>query len=221
MVETLTRNWPLAALLLGIVAGIVAPLATGASAPGFYVEVLTRRPDVRRDVFAGGARLRADLQGFRRVQLRAGCDGPVRRAVGGADRRGHASGDRVRADGRHHGGAGMGDRTTGAAPPDQSGRGRTADGYARCHLFPRRFRADPLGQRHLPDRHGPAEDADAGAGEALRRRHPDQHRGPGRGRDRGAAGVGAGAVLPEDADRPGAAGRCRRSPGRASRSVFR
>ena len=40
MVETLSRNWPLAALLLGIVAGIVAPLATGASAPGFYVEVL-------------------------------------------------------------------------------------------------------------------------------------------------------------------------------------
>jgi branched-chain amino acid transport system permease protein len=38
--HVLARNWPLAVLLLGIVVGMVAPLAFGLSAPGFYVEVL-------------------------------------------------------------------------------------------------------------------------------------------------------------------------------------
>jgi branched-chain amino acid transport system permease protein len=38
--HALARNWPLAVLLLGIVVGMVAPLAFGLSAPGFYVEVL-------------------------------------------------------------------------------------------------------------------------------------------------------------------------------------
>ena len=43
-----------------------------------------RRPDGRHAVFAGGARLRADLQGLGRVQFRAGRDGAVRRAGDGA-----------------------------------------------------------------------------------------------------------------------------------------
>jgi branched-chain amino acid transport system permease protein len=34
------RNWPVVALIALLVAGLVAPLATGASPPGFYVEVL-------------------------------------------------------------------------------------------------------------------------------------------------------------------------------------
>jgi hypothetical protein len=43
-----------------------------------------RRPDDGHAVFAGGAGLRADLQGQRRVQLRAGRDGALRRAGDGA-----------------------------------------------------------------------------------------------------------------------------------------
>jgi branched-chain amino acid transport system permease protein len=36
----LKRNWPVAALIVLLVAGLVAPLATGAAPAGFYVEVL-------------------------------------------------------------------------------------------------------------------------------------------------------------------------------------
>ena len=43
-----------------------------------------RRPDDGHAVFAGRARLRADLQGLGRVQLRAGRDGAVRGAGDGA-----------------------------------------------------------------------------------------------------------------------------------------
>ena len=46
-----------------------------------------RRPDGRHAVFAGRARLRADLQGLGRLQLRAGRDGAVRGAGDGALRR--------------------------------------------------------------------------------------------------------------------------------------
>ncbi|HTN48825.1 MAG TPA: branched-chain amino acid ABC transporter permease [Burkholderiaceae bacterium] len=38
--QTLTRNWPVFVLVLLLAAGLVGPLATGAAAPGFYVEVL-------------------------------------------------------------------------------------------------------------------------------------------------------------------------------------
>ena len=50
---------------------------------GFFLEVADRRPAGRRALFAGRARLRADLQGLRRVQLRAGRDGAVRGAGAG------------------------------------------------------------------------------------------------------------------------------------------
>ena len=46
----------------------------------FFLEVAGRRPARGRDVLAGRARLRADLQGLRRVQLRPGRDGVLRRA---------------------------------------------------------------------------------------------------------------------------------------------
>ena len=36
----MTRNWPVVALIVVLVAGLFAPLATGASAPGFWVEVV-------------------------------------------------------------------------------------------------------------------------------------------------------------------------------------
>lgn len=36
----LARNWPVVALLAAIALGMIAPLALGASAPGFYIEVL-------------------------------------------------------------------------------------------------------------------------------------------------------------------------------------
>jgi branched-chain amino acid transport system permease protein len=36
----LKRNWPIITLIIGIVIGMIVPLATGMSAPGFYVEVL-------------------------------------------------------------------------------------------------------------------------------------------------------------------------------------
>lgn len=38
--QSLTRNWPVFVLALLLAAGLVAPLASGAAAPGFYVEVL-------------------------------------------------------------------------------------------------------------------------------------------------------------------------------------
>ncbi|HJW52824.1 MAG TPA: branched-chain amino acid ABC transporter permease [Burkholderiaceae bacterium] len=38
--QTLTRNWPVFVLALLLAAGLIAPLASGAAAPGFYVEVL-------------------------------------------------------------------------------------------------------------------------------------------------------------------------------------
>jgi len=38
--QTLTRNWPVFVLLLLLAAGLVAPLASGAAAPAFYIEVL-------------------------------------------------------------------------------------------------------------------------------------------------------------------------------------
>ena len=59
-----------------------------------------RRPPDRRALFAGGARLRADLQGLGRVQLRAGRDGAVCGAVAGAAVRVHAARARARALGR-------------------------------------------------------------------------------------------------------------------------
>jgi branched-chain amino acid transport system permease protein len=40
MLTTLQRNWPVALLFLLLAFGLVAPLAFGASAPGFYIEVL-------------------------------------------------------------------------------------------------------------------------------------------------------------------------------------
>jgi len=36
----LKRNWPVVTLIVALLAGMVAPLALGASAPGFYIEVL-------------------------------------------------------------------------------------------------------------------------------------------------------------------------------------
>ncbi len=36
----LKRNWPIITLIIGIVIGMVAPLALGLSSPGFYVEVM-------------------------------------------------------------------------------------------------------------------------------------------------------------------------------------
>jgi len=38
--QTLTRNWPVFVLVLLLAAGLVAPLASGAAAPAFYIEVL-------------------------------------------------------------------------------------------------------------------------------------------------------------------------------------
>jgi ABC-type multidrug transport system ATPase subunit len=51
---------------------------------GIFSRNPARRPDGRHAVFAGGAGLCADLQGLRRVQLRAGRHGAVRRAGHGA-----------------------------------------------------------------------------------------------------------------------------------------
>src|SRR5258707_1849662 len=38
--ERLHRHWPFGALAVALCAGLVAPLATGAAAPGFFLEVL-------------------------------------------------------------------------------------------------------------------------------------------------------------------------------------
>ena len=80
-------------------------------APAFLIEVLIGGICGRSHVLAGGARLRADLQGVGSLQLRAGRDGAVRRAhpgrPAGARRARHR---RARADDRRHGGAGVRDR---------------------------------------------------------------------------------------------------------------
>jgi ABC-type nitrate/sulfonate/bicarbonate transport system ATPase subunit len=76
------------------------PLIKGANQMAFFLETLLRRPDGRHAVFAGGARLRADLQGLRRVQLCAGRDGAVRGAGHGPLCRVGAAMDRHQ---QHHG----------------------------------------------------------------------------------------------------------------------
>ncbi len=38
--SNLKRNWPIITLIIGIVIGMVAPLALGLSSPGFYIEVM-------------------------------------------------------------------------------------------------------------------------------------------------------------------------------------
>ena len=60
---------------------------TEAARMGFVPRNPVRRPDGRHAVFADRARLRADLQGLGRLQLRAGRDGAVRGAGDGALRR--------------------------------------------------------------------------------------------------------------------------------------
>ena len=126
-----------------------------------------------------------------------------------------AAAGRVRAGRRHHGGARLADRATGAATPGQPGRRRTADGDLGVSYF-----LDGFGQTiwgsdiYKIDTGLPktpvlvaekifeggilinTEDLVAAAVAAP-------------------AGARAGAVFPEDADRPCAARSGRRSPGRA------
>ena len=40
MTRNMKKNWPIFALGSAMLAGLILPLASGASAPGFYLEVL-------------------------------------------------------------------------------------------------------------------------------------------------------------------------------------
>ena len=112
--------------------------------------------------------------------------------------------------------AGLAGRAAGARQARQPGRHHAADGDAGHRLFPRRARPDALRQRHLQDRHRHAQGADVHAREASSRAACCVNQ-----EDLIAAliaavlVVAARAVLPEDADRPRAARRGRRSPGGA------
>ena len=185
-----------------------------------------RRPDGRDAVFADRARLRADLQGLGRVQLRPGRDGAVRGAGDGPllavdprlDRpREQVAGQRAgvhrrrRGDGR----PGLAGRAPGARQAGQPGRRHPADGDARHLVLPRRLRPDGVRQRHLQDRRRHAQGSGVRPRERVPGRHADQQGRPVRGGGRGGAGGAALAVLPEDGHRPGAARRRRRSPGGA------
>ena len=127
-----------------------------------------RRPDGRHALFADRARLRADLQGVGRLQLRAGRDGAVRGAGDGALRRvdpeahrprqqAHRQRDRLRAGGAGDDRAGLADPEAGPRQARQPGGHHAADGDARHHLLPRRRRPGAVRQRHLQDRHRHAE----------------------------------------------------------------
>ncbi|CAA9435288.1 MAG: High-affinity branched-chain amino acid transport system permease protein LivH, partial [uncultured Ramlibacter sp.] len=191
---------------------------------GILPRNLAGRPDGGNAVFPGGARLRADLQGVRRLQLRARRHGAVRGTGDGSLLGVDPAVDRhrkppLRQPGRvphrrpDHGGAGMAGRTAGAAPPGQPGRRHPADGHAGHHLLRRRCRPDLVRQQRLQDRHRDAQ----GSGDRVRvgaaGRHPDQHRRPVRGRHRNRPSGGAEPVLPEDLDRPRLARGGRRPPG--------
>ena len=184
-----------------------------------------RRPDVRRAVFAGGAGLRADLQGLGRVQFRPGRDGAVRgarRSRASVEKMPLAGGVRARRSAIMVVLAWLIERLVLRPLVNQDavvllmatlGVTYFLDGFGQTSGAATSTRST-LGM--------PKEAGDDPAEGDLRGRHPGQHGGPGR---RGASPRvlvrGAGAVLPEDR-RPAA--RCARSPTTTrprSRSAFR
>ena len=174
----------------------------------FVVEVAVGGLLVGRDVLAGRAGVRADLQGVGRVQLRARLDGAVRGAeLRRPDRAGRADLARGAADRRDHGGAGLCRGAPGAAAAGQSGADHPVHGHHRHFVLPRWIRPADLGQRrpHPEHRHS--------AGSDLRRRCADQRIRSDRRHCRRIAGRGPGIVLPVYADRPRTAGGGRRSSG--------
>ena len=115
----------------------------------FFLRSADRRPALRRDVRAGGARLRADLQGLRRVQLRPGRDGVLRRA----DLRRHASTSSACRCGWRSPltmavmvAARPGHRTGGAAPAGQPAGDHAVHGHHRPGLLHRRPGAAAVGR---------------------------------------------------------------------------
>ena len=193
-----------------------------------------RRPDGRHALFADRARLRADLQGLGRLQLRAGRDGAVRGAGDGALRRVDPEADSgfdnkfarqrarlrrcaVAGDGR----ARLADRAAGARQARQPGRHHAADGDARHHLLPRRLGPDAVRQRHLQDRRRHAEGPGLHLREDVPGRRPDQQGRPVRRGDRRGAGR---RCSRSSSRRPRPGARCARSPTttrRRSRSASR
>ena len=118
------------------------------------------RPDalggarLRRPLCADRARLRADLQGVGRVQLRAGHHGRVRRPdPRRAAREGRAGAPRARARHRRHVRARGRGRARRAAPARQPARHHPVHGDVRADLFPDRpRRADLRRQSEADDR---------------------------------------------------------------------
>ena len=118
-----------------------------------------RRLAVRRALFAGRARLRADLQGLRRLQFRPGCDGVAGRACAGALAR-RPSRPRACRFGRDHprlvfagadhGDNGLADRAVRARTAGQPGRPDAVHVHHRRDIHPRGCVADDLRLGCLP-----------------------------------------------------------------------
>ena len=182
-----------------------------------------RRSAVRRALFAGRARLRADLQGVRRVQLRAGRDGAARRAGAGALARlpgGQGlpglGRDRARPGlrRRDHGDHGLADRALRARAAGQPGRPHAVHVDDRRDLHPRGRGADDLRLRRLSAA-AVSDRCLVPVRKCLSRRHSGQQAGRLGRLDRRRSGRGACDVLPAHQDRPRATRGRRRPSGRA------
>ena len=165
-------------------------------------------PGLRRALRADRARLRADLQGLRRVQLRPGHHGGVRGADAGRPlREGCAGLPRGHPDARRDVRAGRDDRARCAAPAGQPARHHPVHGDLRDHLLPDRLRRSDLRRQSQADDRRAALSAQGRDRPEDPRRHrlaaEDRHR---RRHHRLADDRRAGAVLPVHPHRQGSAG---------------
>ena len=127
----------------------IDPFVQMGAAPDLLVQTLWEGLGRRRALRADRARLRADLQGLGRVQLRAGHHGGVRRADAGRRlrhaRRGRAGGRARRLPGARRGGRrdadpGVRGRAADAAAAGEPARHHPVHGDVRADLFPHRPR---------------------------------------------------------------------------------
>src|SRR5712691_8110693 len=174
-----------------------------------------RRPVDGRPLCAGRARLRADLQGLGRIQLRAGGDGAVCRALARASLRGDAVRPRAGLKRADHDRARLRDRVPGAASPGQPGGHHPVHGDARDNVFPRRIRPERLGQRYLQDQSRFPEGSDLHLRVGVPGRYPDRSDRAHCRRHLRRPGRRAGGLFPGDTDWTRASRRRRRSPGGA------
>ncbi len=217
------KNRNLIILCVVLVAGLAAPLVTGASDPGFYIEVLLGglMAGVLYSLVALGFVLIYKASGVFNFAQGAMVLFAALSVARLAEVDAAVAGQRC-CRGRHHGGAGVAciERLV-LRPLVNQDRGGAADGDAGHHLFSERLRPDHLGQRHLQDRPRHRQGAGDDPAERVRGRHPDQQ-----GRRRGGGGRRRcwWSCWPCSSRRPRPDARCARSPTitrRRSRSAFR